>query len=66
MRGLFDFEVVCPNPLPTPAVVIVDPFSSGSLLAARVLKLKFRLVMVFSEVSLNDPSFSFFQHGWWL
>lgn len=50
-RGLFDFEVVCPTPLPTAAVVVVDPFSSGSLLAARVLHYKLRLVMVFSEVT---------------
>lgn len=49
-RGLFDFELVCPNPLPTAAVVVVDPFSSGSILAARVLQCRFRLVMVFSEV----------------
>ncbi|CAN0554564.1 unnamed protein product, partial [Laminaria digitata] len=49
-RGLFDFELVCPTPLPTAAVVVVDPFSSGSLLAARVLHYKLRLVMVFSEV----------------
>ena len=49
-RGLFDFELVCPTPLPTPAVVVVDPFSSGSILAARVLRYKLRLVMVFSEV----------------
>ena len=49
-RGLFDFEVVCPTPLPTAAVVVVDPFSSGSILAARVLHYKLRLVMVFSEV----------------
>ena len=50
-RGLFDFEVVCPTPLPTAAVVVVDPFSSGSILAARVLHYKLRLVMVFSEAS---------------
>lgn len=50
-RGLFDFEVVCPTPLPTAAVVVVDPFSSGSILAARVLHYKLRLVMVFSEVT---------------
>lgn len=50
-RGLFDFELVCPTPLPTAAVVVVDPFSSGSILAARVLHYKLRLVMVFSEVS---------------
>ncbi|CAM9993140.1 unnamed protein product [Choristocarpus tenellus] len=50
VRGMFDFEIICPNPLPTPAVVIVDPFSSGSILAAQVLKYKFRLVMLFSEV----------------
>ena len=49
-RGLFDFELVCPTPLPTAAVVVVDPFSSGSILAARVLHYKLRLVMVFSEV----------------
>lgn len=52
-RGLFDFEVVCPTPLPTAAVVVVDPFSSGSILAARVLHYKLRLVMVFSEVKPN-------------
>lgn len=52
-RGLFDFEVVCPTPLPTAAVVVVDPFSSGSILAARVLHHKLRLVMVFSEVRLT-------------
>lgn len=42
--------MVCPTPLPTAAVVVVDPFSSGSILAARVLHYKLRLVMVFSEV----------------
>ena len=49
-RGLFDFEIICPTPLPTAAVVVIDPFSSGSILAARVLHYKLRLVMVFSEV----------------
>lgn len=53
-RGLFDFELVCPTPLPTAAVVVVDPFSSGSILAARVLHYKLRLVMVFSEVSERE------------
>ncbi|CAN0415338.1 unnamed protein product, partial [Discosporangium mesarthrocarpum] len=48
-RGMFDFDIVCPNPLPTPAVVVVDPFSSGSILAAQVIEYKLRLVMVFSE-----------------
>lgn len=55
-RGLFDFEVVCPTPLPTAAVVVVDPFSSGSILAARVLHYKLRLVMVFSEVGKQKAS----------
>ena len=45
-RGLFDFEIICPQPLPQAAIVIVDPFSSGAILSAQVLKCKFRLVMV--------------------
>ncbi|CAM9737898.1 unnamed protein product [Ectocarpus fasciculatus] len=60
-RGLFDFEVVCPTPLPTAAVVVVDPFSSGSILAARVLHYKLRLVMVFSEV--DSPVANLVQQG---
>eukprot|EP00904_Undaria_pinnatifida_P012537 jgi/Undpi1/8413/HiC_scaffold_25.g10881.m1 len=55
-RGLFDFELVCPTPLPTAAVVVVDPFSSGSILAARVLHYKLRLVMVFSEMDSSMAS----------
>eukprot|EP00903_Cladosiphon_okamuranus_P016162 g14915.t1 len=60
-RGLFDFEVVCPTPLPTAAVVVVDPFSSGSILAARVLHYKLRLVMVFSE--MDSPIANLVQQG---
>jgi hypothetical protein len=60
-RGLFDFEIICPQPLPTAAVVVVDPFSSGSLLSAQVLKCKFRLVMVFSEV--DSPIANLVQQG---
>eukprot|EP00596_Hydrurales_sp_CCMP1899_P000255 CAMPEP_0119051766 /NCGR_PEP_ID=MMETSP1177-20130426/73276_1 /TAXON_ID=2985 /ORGANISM="Ochromonas sp, Strain CCMP1899" /LENGTH=963 /DNA_ID=CAMNT_0007031083 /DNA_START=116 /DNA_END=3007 /DNA_ORIENTATION=- len=47
--GLIDFSVICPTPPVTGAVVIVDPFSTGANLAAMVIKMGFKLILVFSE-----------------
>lgn len=54
LRGrLIDYSVICPLP-PTPgAVVVVDPFSTGANLAAAVIKMGHKLILVFSE--LNSP-----------
>jgi biotin carboxylase len=60
-RGLFDFEVICPVPVPTGAVVVVDPFSSGALLSALVLQRGLRCVMVFSE--MDSPIAGLVQQG---
>jgi biotin carboxylase len=48
-RQLFDFEVICAEPPEKGIVVVVDPFSSGALVAAGVLQLNYRLVLVFSD-----------------
>jgi biotin carboxylase len=48
--GLFDYSVICPEPPPTGAVVVVDPFSSGANLAAMVAKMGYKLIMLFSEL----------------
>ena len=48
--GLIDYAVICPSPPVLGAVVIVDPFSSGANLAAMVVGMGYRLVLVFSEM----------------
>jgi biotin carboxylase len=48
-RQLIDFEVICAEPPEKGVVVVVDPFTSGALVAAGVLQLNYRLVLVFSD-----------------
>jgi hypothetical protein len=48
-RGMWDFSVLCATKPETGAIVIVDPFSSGALLASKVVALGYKLVMLFSE-----------------
>lgn len=43
------------------AVVVVDPFSSGSLVAAGVMAREYRLVMVFSDP--DSPLTEYVAHG---
>jgi len=52
-RNMFDFEIMCAENPEKGAVVVVDPLSSGALVAAGVLARDFRLVMVFSDP--NSP-----------
>jgi len=52
--GLFDFSIICAEPPAAGAVVVTDPFSSGSLVAAGVLARGFRLVLVFSDANTVD------------
>ncbi len=59
--GLLDFEIVCPYPLSVGAVVVVDPFSSGAIMASQVLQLGFRLVIVLSDV--DSPIKEMVQQG---
>jgi len=51
--GLIDYAIICPSPPVLGAVVIVDPFSSGANLAAMVVGMGYRLVLVFAE--LDSP-----------
>ncbi len=60
-RGLLDFEIICPHPLSLGAVVIVDPFSSGAIMASQVLQMGRRLVIVLSEK--DSPIADMVQHG---
>lgn len=46
---LFDYSVICPAPPVVGAVVVVDAFSTGANLAAKVVEWGYRLVLVFSE-----------------
>ncbi len=59
--GLLDFEIICPFPLSVGAVVIVDPFSSGAIMASQVLQMGLRLVIVLSEV--DSPITNMVQQG---
>jgi biotin carboxylase len=47
--GLIDFSVICTTPPATGFVVVVDPFSSGTNLAAMAIKWGFKPILVFSE-----------------
>lgn len=46
---MFDYSVICPEPPVVGAVVVVDAFSTGANLAAKVVEWGYRLVLVFSE-----------------
>ncbi len=59
--GLLDFDVICPCPISVGAIVIVDPFSSGAIMASQVLQMGLRLVMVLSEV--DSPIHHMVQEG---
>lgn len=59
--GMWDFSVICPTKPETGAVVVVDPFSSGAQLAARVIKLGYKLIMLFSET--DSPVAALVQSG---
>lgn len=48
--GLIDYMVICPSPPVLGAIVVVDPFSSGANLAAMVVGMGYRLVLVFAEM----------------
>jgi len=48
--GLIDYAIICPSPPVLGAVVVVDPFSSGANLAAMVVSMGYRLVLVFAEM----------------
>jgi len=52
-NGLIDYSVICPTPPQPGAVVVVDPFSTGANIAATIIKMGYRLILVFSE--LNSP-----------
>jgi len=47
--GLFDYTVMCPEPPPLGAVVVVDPFSTGAALAALASSMGYKVVLLFSE-----------------
>lgn len=47
--GLLDFSVICPSPPNMGAVVVIDPFSSGANLAAMIVKMGYKLILLFSE-----------------
>ena len=52
MKGqLLDFEVICAEAPAQGAVVVVDPFSTGALVAAGVVKRGLRLVIVWSDAA---------------
>ena len=42
--GLFDYQVICPEPPIIGAVVVVDAFSSGANMAAMLSEWGYRLV----------------------
>ena len=48
--GLIDYAVICPQRPSIGSVVVVDPFSTGANLAARVLEIGYKLILVFSEM----------------
>jgi hypothetical protein len=48
-QELFDYTIICPTPPVIGSVVVVDPFSSGVNLAALVLKMGYKLILIFSE-----------------
>ncbi|GMI01569.1 hypothetical protein TrLO_g10212 [Triparma laevis f. longispina] len=60
-NGMWDFSVKCATKPETGAVVVVDPFSSGAQLAAKVVKLGYKLIMLFSE--LDSPVAALVQSG---
>jgi hypothetical protein len=47
---LLDYTIQCKEAPTLGSVVVVDPFSTGANLAAEVVKMGFKLVLVFSEV----------------
>jgi len=47
---LLDYTIQCKEAPVLGSVVVVDPFSTGANLAAEVVKMGFKLVLVFSEV----------------
>jgi len=49
---LIDLNIITPVPPPTSSIVVVDPFSSGSNLAAMVVKMGYHLIMVFSTSTI--------------
>ena len=61
VEGMWDFSFMGSSMPETSAVVVVDPFSSGAQLAARVLSLGFKLIMLFSET--DSPVASLVQAG---
>lgn len=48
-QELFDYTVICPTAPIIGSIVVVDPFSSGVNLAAMVLKMGYKLILIFSE-----------------
>lgn len=52
-QGLFDYSIICPMPPVVGSVVVVDPFSTGANLSAGVIRMGYKLIMVFSE--LDSP-----------
>lgn len=49
--GLIDYAVITPTPPNQGAVVIVDPFSTGANIAATIMKMGYKLILVFSELN---------------
>jgi biotin carboxylase len=49
-HSMFDYTIMCPEHPSMGAVVVVDPFSTGAMLAANVVKMGYKLILVFSEV----------------
>ena len=60
-NGMWDFSVLCATQPAVGAIVVVDPFSSGAMLASRIVELGYKLVMLFSEV--DSPVASLVQSG---
>ena len=50
VAGLFDFAVICPKPISTGIIAIVDPFSSGAKLAQQAIARGFEVAIVLAEV----------------
>jgi hypothetical protein len=48
--GLLDYQIICMEAPTLGTVAVVDPFSTGANLAAMVVKMGYKLLLVFSEV----------------
>lgn len=53
IMGMIDYTVITSTPPTQGAVVVVDPFSTGANIAATIIKMGYKLILVFSES--NSP-----------